>query len=694
MRLRKQLFFVSLITLTLPWAGCQYVKEMEQTLLAGQSEALTATAMAAAARLSSDPAAVQHLLNMQNPAGLTPIYAHPLTSPIALDGYDDEWVTSGFARQALQAENGERAQIVSGYDEQSLYLFLRSQNNPKQYYSPSQRSPTLSDHLRIRLRGENGQEQTVLIYTSGPGQASVDKLIENNRTVAEHRIKSQWLEWQSGYHIEIRIPLTWAKKGVELNLVHANKNDPSKQVTLSQRLTRPAQNHNQAALQIPPLITPSELLARELSIFDRAGVRLHVASTGIKRLATTGSIHSPTTNTTEQHGLVRWLYALALGNTPLPELDNPQTSGQFETPEVHLGLQGKISNGVYHQGDKRLLRVAVPITQPPQSTTIGAVIADQNADTLATLTNSAFNRLMLYSLGTVFIAAFALLAYASWISMRIGRLSQAATNAVSETGKITDDFPILNSKDEVGDLSRSFGQLLARLREYTHYLRTLSSKLSHELRTPLAIVRSSLDNLEHVTLSKEAKVYAERAREGTLRLSSILNSMSAASRVEQAISGAEIEDIPAKEMLSSLKDAYSDVYKHVDFSLNIRDDNEQFTLRGSGELLVQMLDKLVDNAADFCPQEGKIELGLYRSNSHIVITVRNDGPPLPSHMHGQLFDSMVSVRDKADERQHHLGLGLYIVRLIVDFHRGEVQGYNIPDKSGVIFEVKLPIQNT
>ena len=54
---------------------------------------------------------------------------------------------------------------------------------------------------------------------------------------------------------------------------------------------------------------------------------------------------------------------------------------------------------------------------------------------------------------------------------------------------------------------------------------------------------------------------------------------------------------------------------------------------------------------------------------------------------------MVSVREKPDDDEsHHLGLGLYIVRLITDFHHGEVNAYNIPDNSGVIFEVKLPTE--
>ena len=73
----------------------------------------------------------------------------------------------------------------------------------------------------------------------------------------------------------------------------------------------------------------------------------------------------------------------------------------------------------------------------------------------------------------------------------------------------------------------------------------------------------------------------------------------------------------------------------------------------------------------------------------------NDGPPLPAQMQGQLFDSLVSVREPesaAGNGQHraHLGLGLHIVRLIVEFHRGHVRAYNREDGPGVVFEVRFP----
>ena len=106
-------------------------------------------------------------------------------------------------------------------------------------------------------------------------------------------------------------------------------------------------------------------------------------------------------------------------------------------------------------------------------------------------------------------------------------------------------------------------------------------------------------------------------------------------------------------------------------------------------LVAQMLDKLVDNAASFTPEGGRITLALDCDGSQVDISVSNDGPLLPEAMQQQLFDSMVSVREKSE--RVHLGLGLHIVRLIVDFHGGTVWAENREDGSGVTFVAALPL---
>jgi signal transduction histidine kinase len=104
-----------------------------------------------------------------------------------------------------------------------------------------------------------------------------------------------------------------------------------------------------------------------------------------------------------------------------------------------------------------------------------------------------------------------------------------------------------------------------------------------------------------------------------------------------------------------------------------------------------MLDKLVANAVEF-RTGGEVELVLGIDGASARLTVANEGPPLPKDMEGRLFDSMVSVRGPGrEDGGPHLGLGLYIVRLIAQFHDGRVAAANRPDGRGVAVTVILPL---
>ena len=689
MKLRKQLLLLSLVSLSLPWAGLQFIQEMERTLKNGQVAALTATGKVIAAYLASEQNLQQDIQRFHRLAPSAPVYLHPLLGPPIVDGYNEEWQSQYPAQHLFSApsatpiannRHGEAesfsSSVVGGIYGDEIYLYLRVFDKNLRYYTPAMPSPTTSDHVLLHLNNN----QQLYLFAAGPGEVQVARY-ENGKYAVVYPVRGAWIEAEAGYQLELSLPRHWADQQLGLSVF-----DSQSKLKLS--------NHPSSLAPPHPLFR-SDNIEQALRIFRQSGLRLGVSTPSGELLALDGSIDTPVDQAAQQHGFIRWFYQVAIGEDNLPRLASPAELGRFNTPEIQAAQSADSSAlaGWYQEQEESVVRLAQTIVDG-RGETLGVIVLDQSADSLVNMTSSAFYRMLFYSLVTTSITAIGFVAYASWLSWRIRRLSRATAAAVSDTGKIADDFPILRSRDELGDLSRHYAQLLSRLREYTNYLRTLSSKLSHELRTPLAIVQSSLDNLEHENLTAQAGVYAERAKLGTTRLSNILNAMSAASRVEQAISGAEMETIPCDELLRNLKAAYEDVYSHAQFKLRIRDDEGKLECLASGELLVQMLDKLVDNAADFCPEGGTIELGLYRHQNQLVFTVFNQGPPLPKHMHGQLFDSMVSVREKSQKDSgegHHLGLGLYIVRLIVDFHRGEVQGYNIADNSGVIFEVRLPV---
>lgn len=476
MKLRKQLLVVSLITLTLPWVGCQYIREMETTLRQGQADALLATANAVAARLGADGETRAQLQQLNPPPGSTPVFAYTETSPPIVDGYDAEWSARNLSLQAFHSERGDIAlqlaavAVPGQLPEPSLYLLARVHDRERRYFNPTLTSPQQADHLLLYLK--SGAARTLMIYATGPGDFQAAWLKGGNLQ-REYRVSGVTSEWHHGYQVELRLPLAWAGDGLGLAVMDSSAAVPEPATPLVSTLGQ----HQ----RIPPLVRQSQPLSEELAVFLRRGVQLQLANRNSRPVGIAGQLETPESNLLEnRHHFLNWFYQTALGDPQLPGLDSPGTSGLMETPEVHQALSGDVSRaGWYQQGSQRVARVAVPVIASASSEVIAVVVADQSADSLATLTSSAFYKLLFYSLVVTCAASFSLIVYASWLSFRIRRLSRAAAGAISESGKIADDFPVFSSGDEIGELSRNYALLLTRLREYTNYLRSLSSKLSH-----------------------------------------------------------------------------------------------------------------------------------------------------------------------------------------------------------------------
>jgi signal transduction histidine kinase len=219
-------------------------------------------------------------------------------------------------------------------------------------------------------------------------------------------------------------------------------------------------------------------------------------------------------------------------------------------------------------------------------------------------------------------------------------------------------------------------------------LRTLAGKLAHEIRTPLTIVRSSLDNLDSESLAPAARTYVSRAREGSERLNAILMAMGAATRVEEAIQQAERTRFDLAAVTRAAVEAYGQAFPTRRFSLETPDTAIELT--GAPELIVQMLDKLIDNAVDFSAPGSTIAIRVRSGEDGAAIEVENPGPALPPGAEGRLFESLWQSRTGGDSRPH-FGLGLYVVRLIAEFHRGNAAAANLADGSGVRFTVRMPV---
>ena len=280
-----------------------------------------------------------------------------------------------------------------------------------------------------------------------------------------------------------------------------------------------------------------------------------------------------------------------------------------------------------------------------------------------------------------------LFVYATVLSLRIRKLSQQADNAVSKDGKVV-GLSESTAQDEIGDLSRNLSSLLARSANYTQYLEALSSRLSHELRTPLSVVKTSIENLDRDQLDQQSLTLIDRANSGADQLGSIIKALVESTRLEQTVQQAQMERIDLSEWFDAQLLRYQQIYP----SNSITMENslaKPYPYQASKELLEQAMDKLVGNAVGFA-NDGQVRLLLHAADAGqtLALTVANKGTPIQEDKLSQLFDPMYSERVEPDG-ELHLGLGLYIVRMIAEAHAGNAFAANSPPE--VWFGIKLPV---
>ena len=657
---------VSLLTLILPWAGCQFIRETESALREGQQQMLGGTAQAIADSLSQFP---DEMLSGDGDGDR--IYAHPLASAPLIDGYVDDWTIPDGALAVMRGVDGP-IRYVLGQTGQHWYLYVEVRDDTIVYAGA--RDQATFDQAYLTSIDPSGRVTTIRFRAEAPGRILAVRH-EGAQSFDETRIEAHWEDSPDGYRIEARIPRSLLAGRFGLSVYDAGDASSAGVTSNSFRGNAPG-----------PVVTISPVLQSVATGYVQPGWRLMILDRQGWRIASVGSVNVSGTSASRAAGESGWLrliYSLVLEPAAGVLLADPAPGGRETQAYISEALAGESATRWFRSRDTG--RAVVSVARPVWSGTVqtGVIVLQQGTDAILSLTNQALTRLIVLTLVATIVVAAVLLGYASWLSIRIRQLSAAAEKAL-DSRRLQAALPSALAGDEVGDLSRSFSSVLRQLGNYNDYLKSLASKLSHELRTPLTIVRSSLENLEHEVLPQEALEYTARAREGTDRLQKILNAMSEANRIEELIGNADPEDFQLGDVLGPVASAYADAWPERRFEF--RDLSHGANIHGAPELIVQMLDKLVDNAVDFTKPGDTIGISLDVDAGDVVVSVTNPGPPLPEEMREELFDSMVSVRD--DKGSQHLGLGLYIARLIAEGHNGTIAAGNAA--GGVRFSIRLP----
>ncbi|VAW57948.1 Sensor histidine kinase [hydrothermal vent metagenome] len=714
--IRSKLLLISAVLFIVPWVGVQYIQEMEDFLRLNQQSDLLGRAQIVAAVLQSQAEmfeprvhvsaahrtdAVSDVQAAEPVSPLTShLYVRPLRRAIQLDGYMDDWLDFESRAQAIDVK--EKTSLQSNYFVGSykkyLYIILQVKDDRLVYRQANSLSLDKNDHIKIVLRDKEGELKTYLIATSAPGWINAQRVEFDEdewRVVApEYRIKGEWQETGVGYNVEIRIPLSLV--GDNLSFFIADVDDSASAEINSTIGSSPSAD-------VPgTVIIPSAEVENLLNRVIRPASRTWVVDRYNRVLAVAGDLKqrdNTLTNRDEPYrkkdnttgvlrGAVRSFYQLLLRQPTQNFKDELSFVSYLQDKSVQSALQGKAATSWRETPDKqvRILTASYPVIENGEVT--GAIAIEETSNAILILQNRAMEILINLSVLTFFITVMVLLGYATRLSVRIMRLRDETERAITAEGRIENNIKRSTQQDEIGDLSRSFSDMLCRLGEYNRYLESMAGKLSHELRTPITVVRSSLDNLTGTQSEEERQTYIQRAREGVVRLSDILTRMGEATRLEQTLQSESRSNISLSSLLENCVSGYRMIYPEVAFKVDIKSSNS-CTIKGAPELLAQMLDKLISNAVDFHYKGSVISTVIEEKNAQLQLSVINQGGCLPEQMRENLFESMVSVRSERDNKPH-LGLGLYIVKLIAEFHQAKVEAINTRAREGVEIRITFP----
>ena len=682
--IRVKLVLLSVAMLSIPYVGFQYLRETERYLQSSLEDSLLAVAGALAVSLQNQSTLFRSSFGEH--AASDSLFVHALSYPIHVDGYTDDWNGymewfdrfEGVGSTIDSGDVGASFDLVVGEHGQYLYLVVSVSDQNRIYQRAGSFAPENADTVELVLRGENEAPRRVYLGTAGPGPVTAYTIVENwDFSTARHpvtNIVGEWRETEDGYVVEIRVPLILV--GSEIGVAVHDRDVGSDHSSVSTGDAQNATANN--------LLRTSALLQQMIErVGLKKGRRVWVINRGGQVLASGGTLASEV-----KRGAINFLYTWILPAANESFEDDLKSASRLRGEEVLRALTGQSSTRWRSSPDERAVIVSAAHPVRAGNELIGAIVVEETTNSIQTLQRDAMAALFNKSIAVFIGISFVLLIYASRLSYRIAKLRDQAESAIDPHGRVVGLISGSSASDEIGDLSRSYSEILQRLTDYNAYLESMASKLSHELRTPLAVVSSSLENLDDLKLHHDQERYLERAREGMQRLHNLVSRLSEASRLEQSVSNVEFEEFDLAELIEGCVDGYRQAYPHQRFDVSRPPEICPFV--GSGDLIAQLLDKLVDNAIAFRRPDTPIEVSLLDRPDRFELCVTNQGEFLPEAMQKQIFNSMVSLRSDRADGEPHLGLGLFIARLIAKIHHKRISTENLEDGAGVVFRILLP----
>ncbi len=328
---------------------------------------------------------------------------------------------------------------------------------------------TDSDYVQLTLDDAAGNLSRFWISPEAPGEFTALRK-KGSKFVSEYQVRGAWRDVVGGYTVELTLPRAWLHNRFGVVAV-----DSGEGVHWAGSMAPDAAPGR--------LITTRAPLTAQLELIVRENLKVSVIDNRHWLLAESGSLSFvPETPGEPVPGvwMIEALYRLAAPGQATDADYRLPVQGRLLREELAVALAGQ-SKAIWYLTDREknlaIISAAMPLWH--EDRIVGAVVAEQTSAGILSLTNAALVRLAGISSVLVLLIVAGLIGYASWLSVRIHRLSRQVSVVMEPDGRELHAFPPQTAADEIGSLGRSFARLLGNVRGYTGYLQTLASKLSH-----------------------------------------------------------------------------------------------------------------------------------------------------------------------------------------------------------------------
>ena len=258
--------------------------------------------------------------------------------------------------------------------------------------------------------------------------------------------------------------------------------------------------------------------------------------------------------------------------------------------------------------------------------------------------------------------------------------------------------PIRNDRGEVvrwfgtnTDISERL-QMEDALRDADRRKDEFLATLAHELRNPIAPISNALQLWPVVENDREQMEELRAMMERQVRqMIRLIDDLMDVSRITRGKIQLRLQSVDLGTVIAGAVEAVQPMIAACGHELSINTPDDPLVVEGDVARLTQTLGNLLQNAAKYTGRNGKIAITAWRKNDEALVSVRDNGPGIPRHMLAQIFEMFEQVDQTLDRSFGGLGLGLTLVKRLVELHNGSVEAYSDGPGNGSEFVVRLPI---